>query len=789
MGKLDSTLKGLASVFTPTPLQKAVTSMSFVIEDPSIHYSTKLKFTLPSESTPLPFCSDMDTFDFTGSQTLITSPSDPDSTPYSQNLTETPPVFNHTQDMHDILGFHIKRELESPPPPLPELTFDLQQLSHPEISNELNFMDDPSFADFDLGDFTKDFEVSETLNVNNAMSYHTALIQVPLRDQSSAAESHSNHPTSEENYDDDETSFIYIPKSLEFLPDLLKEVPLYRDLFHHFVYVSADFLVPAPLLYPQNPFKTLLPPMALGTPHLLALILAYAATHRANFLRLPSPVDVVKRLLSRVFQGLTKSLENEQEAISDITLTTAIMLTSYDILTDSVDSSWKKHLHGARDIVVARGLAQPLLDSPDGSPSEPNSRSTSFSDYEPHEKPSIHSMMPGISSSTLPVFDNNEKDIILGPKPLGLLRNDIEETDVSYFLIRWFAYIDVIGALSSSHASAFLTTNENMAQLWAIHDWSLARIKERGIEGALSPKISRGLSPTAMSSPVSPLSSVPEQQINFPVKIDFLLGMDLDMLPVFSKVTCLARQRRRLERKKARKEQMNLSLAQLENWAEEYKRCDHELSSEAFELGDLIISFCETYEMRRKQYVNDHIGRIVANNIRRDSLSSENGNNSHELSSEQSERKNSIQQDGSVSSPLPPTHAMLPVRVQTYSQLCVMNTTFCYSALIQLYRRVIELPTSSDLVQGVVQRVTKLMDSCIPQGSPVESCMSFPMFTTACEVLDPIEREKYWLRMKGMERFGVGQVHKARRAMELTWERNIPWVEIMEENGWEFVLA
>lgn len=707
----------------------------FIIENPSVHYTTDGQ---ESSQSIVASGSDLDPLGIfgLGSPNSLFTRERHDSTQHDPSPLGQ--EFN-INDTTDLLDFHIK----------------------PEPQTGFNFLEDPSLLDFDLDDFSKDFEASESLNPSSNVSYHTALVQVPFRNEVSTLESHSRT----EDVDDNDDDLQHIPRSLDFLPDMLREVPMYRDLFHHFIHVSADMLVPAPLLYPQNPFKILLPAMALETPHLLALILAFAASHRANYLRLPRPADVLGRLLSRVFQGLTKSLENEKEAVSDSTLTTAIMLSSYEILTDSLDSSWKKHLHGARDIVVARGgRFRPLLASPDDVVvSTPNSRSSSFADNSPSAKQSIHDIIAGIAPKASSVFDSDDIGLI-GPKPLGLLRKDLQETDIAYFLIRWFAYIDVIGALSSSHASAFLTTNENMAQLWAVHDWSIARIKERGIE-------------TMLNSTVSDASQFEaSEQHNFPVKVDFLLGVDLDMLPVFSKVTYLVRQRKRLNQKKERRERQHLSPAQAAHWLEEYSRMNQQITSEAYEVRDLIVSFCEAYELRRKQYVNTSIGQLNAAKRRRSTCSS--SDDSPEFTADFPTNLN-----------LPPDIPLIPLQVQTYSHLCVMNTTFCYSAVMQLYRRVLELPRTHELVQGIVRHVTKLLDLYIPVGSAVESCMSFPIFTTACEVLDAKEREKYWLRMKGMERFGVGQVHKARRALELTWEKNANWVEIMEENGWEFVLA
>lgn len=793
MGSMKTSFKDISKVFKPTPLQKLVRPMSFVIEDPSIHYTTPSSQPESSTSSSAsaqiqPNSSHLDPFGYLGldsPHSAFPSPDRNDSQQQQPANNKSPPVFDIAREATDLLEFHIKNECTSPAQPLEQV------YQHDEPIHSFNFLDDPALAEFDLSDFTKDFEVSESLNTTGHMSYHAALMQVPARNQISSYHSHFN-PHSIEEITDENIEILSIPRSLEFLPDILRQVPMYRDLFHHFIYVSADMLVPAPILYPENPFKTILPPMALGTPHLLALVLAFAASHRARFLRLPEPVDVISRLLSRVFQGLTTCLENEQEAISDTTLTTAIMLSTFEILTESVDASWKKHLHGARDIVVARGLAQPLLAYNEEDMSTPSSRSTSFSDINLRGAHSIHEIIAGIAPKAISVFENDDESNIIGPKPLGLLRNDLEETDISYFLIRWFAYIEVIGALSSSRASAFLTTNENMAQLWAIHDWSIARIKERGIEGVLNSKVAGDLMSSSVSASASASASAsPNNQdphMNFPVKIDFMLGMDLDMLPVFSKVTYLVRHRQRLNKKKAKKEQQNLTPEQLAEWQEEYRRWDEELSSEAFEVSDLIISFCEAYELRRKQYVNNALGQIMATSVRRDSLSSLSSEGSVDLPGGSSPESNRLNQQpaGSLQ---PFSHTMLPLRVQTYSHLCAMNTTFCYSAVIQLYRRVLELPSASDLVQGIVKHITEILDSTIPQGSPVESCMSFPIFTTACEVQDPAEREKYWLRMKGMERFGVGQVHKARKAMELTWQRNVPWEDVMEENGWDFVLA
>lgn len=801
--------KEFASKFVAAPLEKKISSNSFIIENPSIHYSSSESLE-QDDSMFSTMHSCVGLFDL--SQDIIATPKKPlsESSPADPKsdvtLLSTPLLkqeANESLQPNNFLDFQVKFdsmpadqlhlfEIQTSPGTL-DTTSDniLKEFKHdnlqntnihssadinlpylsntstePAISRDDNLItpslfDDPSFANFDLSDFTKDFEVSENNNLMNPVPYKTALMQVALRDQVSS----DNSPDSSQSVIDLEqnTGFSYIPRPIELIPDMLKEVPIYRDLFHHFIHVTADIMVPAPLIYPQNPFKTILPAMALGTPHLLALILAFSAYHRARYLRLPSPTELLGRLLSRVFQGLTKALESEQEAKSDVTLTTAIMLSSYDMLTETVNSSWKKHLHGARDIVIARGLSRSLMLWPDdSSPSASNSSCSPYSDQVTDL--SLHQELEDDSS-------------IVGPRPLGFFRSDLDESDITFFLIRWFAYFDVVGALCSSHGSAFMSANENMAQLWAIHDWSLARMKEDVAIGIPASENKKKLFPASATMTPNTPSGDPDNSVPQPINVDLLLGLDLDMMPVISRVSYLTRQRRRLNKQKARKEKEKMTPLDFEKWKTEWSKLDQELSSESFELGDLILSFCESYEVRRKQYVNNYIAAMMAGKCEG---TPQDPNNSFFFSLQQ------LDSDIEAASAY---HSMLPIQVQTYSQLCAMNTTFCYSALIQLYRRAIELPTSSHLVQEVVSRVTRILDTCIPLGSRVESCMSFPIFATACEVIDPLERDRYRMRMKGMERFGVGQVFCASKAMELTWERNVPWVDIMEENNWEFVFA
>jgi len=126
---------------------------------------------------------------------------------------------------------------------------------------------------------------------------------------------------------------------------------------------------------------------------LLNLLLAYSASHQARLLNKPEPTELVSNFLGQAVSSLNKSLNDEVKQKSDTTLATAIMLCSYEIISPNSFArgiTWQTHLAAVRKIIMARGGVQ------------------------------------GITS----------KD------------------EVPYFLLRWFAYLDVFGSLggkSSQH--------------------------------------------------------------------------------------------------------------------------------------------------------------------------------------------------------------------------------------------------------------------------------------------------------------------------------------------------
>ena len=178
---------------------------------------------------------------------------------------------------------------------------------------------------------------------------------------------------------------VTIPRGLLPLPSILQDNPMNLLYFHHFLNHTARILVPHDCS--ANPFKNILPQMAVRDINLMHLLLAYSAAHRALLLKHPEPANRIATWVKDVFPTLRRTLDDPHGQISTSNLATAIMLASLEIISPNafeVTVPWQTHLTVARRMILARGGAE-----------------------------SVH-------------------------------RKD----KVSYFLSRWFAYLDVLGSLS-----------------------------------------------------------------------------------------------------------------------------------------------------------------------------------------------------------------------------------------------------------------------------------------------------------------------------------------------------
>ncbi|KAI4193232.1 MAG: hypothetical protein LQ350_008410 [Teloschistes chrysophthalmus] len=189
---------------------------------------------------------------------------------------------------------------------------------------------------------------------------------------------------------------VTIPRALTPLPPILQDNPMNLLYFHHFLNHTARILVPHDCA--ANPFKSILPQMAVRDDNLLHLLLAYSASHRALLLKHPEPANRIATWVKDVFPTLRRALEDPDHHITNSNLATAIMLASLEIISPNafeVTVSWQTHLTVARRMILARG----------------------------------------------------------GPESVH--RKD----KVSYFLSRWFAYLDVLGSLSGGIKTSDTTTS------------------------------------------------------------------------------------------------------------------------------------------------------------------------------------------------------------------------------------------------------------------------------------------------------------------------------------------
>ncbi|KAI0025501.1 hypothetical protein F4780DRAFT_336287 [Xylariomycetidae sp. FL0641] len=149
---------------------------------------------------------------------------------------------------------------------------------------------------------------------------------------------------------------IYIPRSLQPLPPKLRDNPMNLLYFHHYLNHTARVLVPYDDPH-ANPFRNILPLMAIKNDNLLALLLAYSASHRARVLNHPEPTLRIAFWVDDVFPALRQALDDPDRNFSDANLATAIMLTSLEIISPQVfgyDIPWQKHLSLARELITAR---------------------------------------------------------------------------------------------------------------------------------------------------------------------------------------------------------------------------------------------------------------------------------------------------------------------------------------------------------------------------------------------------------------------------------------------------
>ncbi|GAW26737.1 putative C6 zinc finger domain-containing protein [Rosellinia necatrix] len=97
--------------------------------------------------------------------------------------------------------------------------------------------------------------------------------------------------------------------------------------------------------------------MAVKNDSLLALLLAYSASHRARVLGHPEPTLRIAFWVDDIFPALREALDDPDRNFSNSNLATAIMLTSLEIVSPKIfgyDIPWQRHLGLAREVIKVR---------------------------------------------------------------------------------------------------------------------------------------------------------------------------------------------------------------------------------------------------------------------------------------------------------------------------------------------------------------------------------------------------------------------------------------------------
>ena len=91
-------------------------------------------------------------------------------------------------------------------------------------------------------------------------------------------------------------------------------------------------------------------------------------------------------------------------------------------------------------------------------------------------------------------------------------------------------------------------------------------------------------------------------------------------------------------------------------------------------------------------------------------------------------------------------------------EMAALDEAFHRAALIHLYRRAVQLPSTDDRVQHQVCKIIHCCMAKIRNGSPGELQLLFPAFAAGCETMDESMRATILKRLQSAEKLGMRQV-------------------------------
>ena len=147
---------------------------------------------------------------------------------------------------------------------------------------------------------------------------------------------------------------------LKPLPGIVMQSGMNLLYFHYFINYASKILVTHDCS--SNPFRTVLPRLALEDDNLLSLILAYAACHRARLLNHPEPINRIAAWVTRLFPTFRQALASGRP-VSETLFGTCVMLASF---TQSFPWAFDAPITWPQHLSMARQMCASVTDRPGG---------------------------------------------------------------------------------------------------------------------------------------------------------------------------------------------------------------------------------------------------------------------------------------------------------------------------------------------------------------------------------------------------------------------------------------
>lgn len=189
----------------------------------------------------------------------------------------------------------------------------------------------------------------------------------------------------------------------------------------------------------HNPFKVLLPKMAMDSPGVLTAILVFGAKATQTLNNSHDNDALIGQLLGQSCSLLLQQLEDTSEATSVGTLATIMLLRSYEEVYSEDFDKHRTHTYDAGQIVLTTCL-----------------------------------QCAGHEAGSCPASDASASRLP-------------EKSNIAYFLMRWYTYVNVIGALPSTkgreqYLRAYRSHGNHSAVDWWAGDIDLATHPQREID-------------------------------------------------------------------------------------------------------------------------------------------------------------------------------------------------------------------------------------------------------------------------------------------------------------------